>query len=246
VAVARKSLVETVFEALLEDILSGSPGAGEALPAEAEIARTLDVSRLTVREALKTLQAQNIVTVRRGLGTFVNPAEQWTGLEALLRSASRGVGAGQVALRLLEVRRMVETGAAELAASNATEQDLARMESSISELIAAHEAGDLEALTAADMAFHDMVLQASANPFVPALLGQLSQLLYAMRRETSAFAEVQRHAIEHHRLVADAIASRDPERARRAMDAHITQTYQDYERYIARSDDAPEKTGETP
>lgn len=231
---ARRSLVETVAEELLERILRGEVAPHEALPPEAQIAREHEVSRLTVREALKALQAQNIVQVRRGLGTFVNPPDAWTGLEAILKAASRGVASSQVALRLLEVRRMVETGSAELAAQHVTDEDLAAMETAVQDLERAHAAQDLDAVTAADMAFHDAVLRASGNPFVPVLLGQLSQLLYTERRNTSAFPEVQRHAIRHHRLVLAAIASRDPAAARTAMEEHLDQTYEDYEHYIGR------------
>lgn len=230
---SRHTLADTVFVDLLERILSGELEPHAPLPSEPELAKAADVSRLTVREALKTLQAQNIVTVRRGLGTFVNPPDEWTGLEAILRAAARGTGIGEVALRLLEVRRMMETGAAELAARHARPEHLAAMGESISELEKAHEAGDLDAVTLADLAFHNAVFRASANPFLPALLGQLGHLLYTTRRETSAFPEVQRHALEHHRLVLAAIATGDPEKARKAMEEHINQTYNDYERFIS-------------
>lgn len=230
---SRHTLADTVFVDLLERILSGELEPHAPLPSEPELAKAADVSRLTVREALKTLQAQNIVTVRRGLGTFVNSPDEWTGLEAILRAAARGTGIGEVALRLLEVRRMMETGAAELAARHARPEHLAAMGESISELEKAHEAGDLDAVTLADLAFHNAVFRASANPFLPALLGQLGHLLYTTRRETSAFPEVQRHALEHHRLVLAAIATGDPEKARKAMEEHINQTYNDYERFIS-------------
>jgi DNA-binding GntR family transcriptional regulator len=54
-----------------------------------------------------------------------------------------------------------------------------------------------------------------------------------MRRETSAFPDVQRHAIHHHKMVLAAIAAGDPATARSTMDAHITQTFEDYEHYLA-------------
>lgn len=229
---SRQTLADTVFASLLESILSGDLQPRASLPAEAELAKTADVSRLTVREALKTLQAQNIVTVRRGLGTFVNPPEEWTGLEAILRAAARGSGVDEVGLKILEVRRIMETGAAELAARHATPEHLAAMEKAIADLETAHDAGDLDAVTLADLAFHNVVFRASANPFLPALLGQLGQLLYVTRRETSAFPEVQVHALEHHRLVLAAISTGDPEKARMAMTDHINQTYDDYARFI--------------
>ncbi|BCW53436.1 FadR/GntR family transcriptional regulator [Arthrobacter sp. FX8] len=229
----RPTLVDAVVDKVLEHILSGEIKADDALPPEADIAKESGVSRLTAREAMKVLKAQDVVYVRRGLGTFVNPPERWTGLDAIMRAASRGVASDQVALRLLEVRRMVETGAAELAASRHRPADLAALQDSVEQMEAAHHAGDVDALTVADIAFHDTVLRASGNPFVPALLGQLSTLLYAMRRETSAFPDVQRHAIHHHKMVLAAIAAGDPATARSTMDAHITQTFEDYEHYLA-------------
>lgn len=230
--VARKPLAESVFEGLLEQVINGTYPPGSALPPENDLAASSDVSRLTVREALKKLQAQNVVQVRRGLGTYVNPSAQWTDLQAIIRFASAAADSPDVSLGLLEIRRMVETGAAELAALHATDEDLARMEAANAALQAAHDARDLDAVTAADLAFHDAVFRASANPFVPVILGPLSQLLYAMRRETSSFLEVQKHAIAHHALVLEAIRTRNPEVARKAMQAHINQTYDDYEHFI--------------
>ncbi|MBE0011204.1 FadR/GntR family transcriptional regulator [Arthrobacter sp. AET 35A] len=229
---ARKPLAESVFDDLLERIIDGTYPPGAALPPENDLAASSDVSRLTVREALKQLQAQNIVQVKRGLGTYVNPAAQWTNLQAILRYASTTADSPDVSLRLLEIRRMVETGAAELAALHATDEDLARMEEANIALQAAHEAKDLDAVTATDIEFHEAIFRASANPFVPVILGPLSQLLYTMRRETSSFHEVQEHAIAHHRLVLEAIRTRNPEVARKAMQAHINQTYDDYEQFI--------------
>jgi DNA-binding FadR family transcriptional regulator len=232
----RPTLVDGVFDRLLENILSGAIEPGGMLPPEADIANESNVSRLTVREAIKMLSAQNIVYVKRGHGTIVNPPTTWTGLESIMRAASRGVASGQVALRLLEVRRMVETGAAELAATRHRDQDLDAMRDLLDEMEAASAAGDVDALTNADLAFHDQVLQASGNPFVPALLAQLTSLLHTARRETSRFPDVQQHAIDHHRRVLAAIESGDPAVARATMDAHIDQTFRDYEQYLGTTD----------
>ncbi len=228
----RKSLTQIVFEDILEQIINGDYAPLQALPPEGDLATAAGVSRLTVREALQKLQAQNVVQVKRGLGTYVNPTAQWTDLEAILRAAAVRANSPDVALRLLEIRRMVETGAAELAALHASDDDLDHMQRAVFELEQAHAAQDLDAVTAADLAFHDAVFRASANPFVPVILGPLGQLLYSMRRETSSFPEVQVHAIEHHTLILEAIRARDAVRARQAMEAHIDQTYGDYEYFI--------------
>lgn len=229
----RKSLVDVVVDDVLDRILRGDIEPHSMLPTEVDIAREVRVSRLTVREAMKILKSQNIVETRRGLGTFANPPQSWTGLEAVMRVASQKSDSGQIALRLLEVRRMVEVGAAELAASRHSREDLDAMGVAIQQMEAAYRAEDVDAFTSADLAFHDTILRASANLFVPALLGQLTPLLFATRRETSAFPQVQEHAIQHHKLIRDAISSAVPEQARKAMEAHISQTYADYEKFIS-------------
>jgi GntR family transcriptional regulator, transcriptional repressor for pyruvate dehydrogenase complex len=238
----RPTLVDGVFDRLLENILSGAIEPGKMLPPEADIAAESNVSRLTVREAIKMLSAQNIVYVKRGHGTVVNPPASWTGLESIMRAASRGVTSAQVALRLLEVRRMVETGASQLAATRHRDHDLEAMRERIGEMERAYSARDADALADADLAFHNQVLLASGNPFVPALLAQLTSLLQTARRETSRFPDVQLHAIEHHKLVLAAIESGDPVAARTAMDAHIDQTFEDYEHYLG----ATERGGRIP
>jgi GntR family transcriptional repressor for pyruvate dehydrogenase complex len=231
-AMGRRSLVDDLVDGLLADILDGKLRSHEAIPPEADIAKAYDVSRLTVREALKAQPAQNILYVKAGRGTFVNPSVNWTGLDAIFKAASHGSGAEQVGAGLIEMRRMVETGAAALAAKRHTPEHARLMRECIADMKRFHESGDLDAFVAADIGFHDAVLKASGNPFVRALFVQLGQLLYVMRRETSAIQEIQVHAIEYHQKVMDSILTGDAELARRSMDEHMDQTYRVYERYV--------------
>ena len=130
------------------------------------------------------------------------------------------------------MRRMVETGAAALAAKRHTTEHAEQMRECIADMKRFHESGDLDGFVAADIGFHDAVLKAAGNPFVRALFAQLGQLLYMKRRETSAVEQIQLHAIEYHQKVMDSILSGDAELARRTMDDHMEQTYRDYERYV--------------
>jgi GntR family transcriptional repressor for pyruvate dehydrogenase complex len=229
---ARKPLTEVVLEGLLEDIFRGALSGGAVLPAEAEIATAQNVSRVTVREALKTLQAVNIVTIRRGVGTFVNPPEEWTSLEAVLRYASRNSSAAVAASDLIEVRRMVETGAAALAARHRTDADLEQLSSYIDEMRRASTKNDVEEFVQADIAFHEVILKASHNLFVPVIFEPLARLLYEGRVKTSAIPQIQLNAIEMHKGILKALSARDSERSRRAMDKHMDQTIDDLETYI--------------
>lgn len=228
---ARESLVDVVVAALLERIADGRTPPGELLPPEAELSEENEVSRLTLREALKVLQTQGVVEVERGRGTRVRPAAQWTSIGAVAHVHDRAGGA-DAPLHLLQLRRMVETGAAELAASHRTDDDLAQLERHLDEMRSAHERADVAAFVAADIAFHDVVLHASGNPFVAVLLGPLSAVLRTRRHETSQHEPVQVHAIAEHTGVLEALRRGDPAASRAAMESHMDQTLRDLQHYV--------------
>lgn len=228
----RKTLVDTVADQILDQIITGETAIGSALPSEADIAEAAGVSRLTVREALKALRAKNVVNVQRGRGTYVNPPEAWTSLEAMIRATSHGAGEHNTSLQLLEVRRMIETGAAALAAERRLPADIEALEGHLAAMTAASEAADVDAFVREDIAFHDVILRASGNLLVPAMYEPLGKLLAAGRRETSAVPDIQEHAIDMHRAVLDAISAGDAEKSRLAMDRHMDQTQQDLIHYV--------------
>jgi GntR family transcriptional repressor for pyruvate dehydrogenase complex len=245
-ALDRHSIVDSIADSLLEQILSGALKAGTALPPETEIAADVGASRLTVREAIKVLQAHNIVQVRRGIGTFVNVPEQWTSLDAIIRGVAHGIGAREIPLRLLEARLIVETGAAELAATRHQAAHITAMRDSIHLMETRRDLTDVAGFTEADIAFHDAVLTASGNPFVPALLNSLAPLLYSTRRETSEIPQIRQHAIEHHQRILAAIESGNAEQSRRTMTEHLAQTFDDYEHYLVATRTETERSGAEP
>lgn len=228
----RKTLVDTVADLLLDRIIAGEIQPGSALPSEADLALESNVSRLTVREALKALRAQNVVSVQRGRGTYVNAPADWTSLDAMIRAAAFGKGRDNTSVQLLEVRRMIETGAAALAAVRHTADDLTQLRSQLERMVQAAQAGDVDRFVAADIAFHDVILRASGNMLVPAMYLPLGRLLSAGRRETSAVPQIQEHAIAMHRAILAAVASGNAEEARVAMDNHMSQTHNDLVRYV--------------
>jgi GntR family transcriptional regulator, transcriptional repressor for pyruvate dehydrogenase complex len=233
----RDSLADSLADQLLQGIIDGRYPTDGPLPPEAEIAKEANVSRLTVREAVKTLRAKSIVRIHRGRGTFTNPPDRWTDLEALVRASSARTPdlAGVVPERLIEARRIIETGAAELAATRRTPDDLQRLQVHLDEMAVAADNGDVDAFVTADLAFHQTVLDAADNTFIAALLEPLSRLLIQARRQTSEVRDIRRHAIAHHRAVLNAIQSGDPERARHAMHDHIEQTSRDLRTYVLKA-----------
>jgi DNA-binding FadR family transcriptional regulator len=229
---ARKSLVGVVADELLDRIVAGEFPPGTVVPGELELSAKHEVSRMTVREAMKTLQAQQILSVERGRGTFVNPLNRWASLEAVLRAASEGEKDAAAAVQLIELRRMLETGACELAASRISAKDVDRLRGHVDAMQTAHEKNDVAAFVEADLAFHDVILHASGNVFVAVLFEPLQRVLEARRTQTSKVPEIQEHAIGHHRNILDALAAGSPDKARQAMDAHMQQTLDDLKNYV--------------
>lgn len=225
-------MVGVVADELLDRIIAGEFPPGSSVPGELELSARHEVSRMTVREAMKTLEAQRILSVERGRGTFVNPLNRWASLEAVLRAASEGKNDASAAIQLIELRRMLETGACELAAGRITDADIQALHRLVAAMRLAHGGNDVAAFVNADLGFHDLILQASENVFVAVLFEPLHRVLEKRRTETSKVPEIQEHAIGHHQRIVDALASRDPHLARDAMDAHMQQTLDDLKTYV--------------
>lgn len=228
------SLSEELAERLLSEIIDGAYPPDAALPPEGELAEQSSVSRLTVREAVKQLRAQNVVRVVRGRGTYVNAPDRWTALEPVVRAASRSSHTS-LSERLIEARRLIENGATELAAVRRGETDLAELREHLAAMREAADEADTEKFVQADIDFHATVMRATGNLFVPLLFEPFGPLLAEGRRETSAVPQIRVNAIAHHEAVLAALESGDPDKAREAMNAHMNQTANDYRTHVLKS-----------
>ncbi|GEO97342.1 FadR/GntR family transcriptional regulator [Kocuria turfanensis] len=228
----RPSLVDQVADALLDRIIAGDFPPGSVVPGEVDLGLEHQVSRMTVREAIKTLGAQGILRVERGRGTFVNPVSRWASLHAVIRAVSEGHDDAAAAVQLIELRRFLETGACELAAGRLSAEELDGLARDADAMEDAHRTQDVAAFVTADLHFHDRILLASGNVFIPVLFEPLQQVLEVRRVQTCRVPEIQAHAIAEHRKIISALASADPVRARQAMDEHMQQTLADLKTYV--------------
>jgi DNA-binding FadR family transcriptional regulator len=230
----RKSLPETIAEGLLESILDGTHAPGTTLPSEATLAERFDVNRLTVREALKSLASTNVITVRHGKSSVVNPVERWSPLDTrLLQARGRAAGdSASIGRQLLEARRAVEVAIAELAASRRSEGHLRTLDAELGRMRAAHDSQDVDAFVEADLAFHNALFDAADNVFLVALFEPLAAVLRKIRQDTSSVPQIREHAIQWHATVLAGVAAGDPAAARAAMQGHLRQTEDDSLRYL--------------
>jgi GntR family transcriptional repressor for pyruvate dehydrogenase complex len=229
---AGMGLPEDLADRLLDEVISGRFPVESLLPPEGELATIYAVSRLTVREAVRILRSKNVVEIHRGRGTFVNKPETWTSLDAIVRSVTVDGSTLGVSERLLEARAMVEVGAVRLAAVRRSKEDLAELESCLTEMVAGADAGDVDLFVDGDIAFHDVIMRASGNLFVPFMFEPFGNLLIHTRRQTSAIPQIQRNAIRQHQAILQCLIEGDETRSRDAMEAHMEQTRSDLRKYV--------------
>jgi DNA-binding FadR family transcriptional regulator len=198
-----------------QQILSGKLAPGDQLPSERSISDSMDVSRSVVREAINRLASLGLVRSLHGSGTRVEapsgrPITQ--GYQRLLRQ-------GEVELhQLAQVRLPLETTIAGLAARHRTPEQLGRLEAT-QEVLSQGRAG-LEAHVRADLEFHALLAEASANPLFGMVLAPIQELLIESRRRTLG-RHGARLACEHHGAILEAVRRQDEAGAVEAMRRHL-------------------------
>lgn len=214
-----KSKNDSLINTLGREIVGGVYPPDETLPMEAKMLERYAVSRTSLREAYSKLTAKGLLTARPKVGTTVRARTYWNLLDAdVLDWHLQTMPAGSLATDLYALRRMVEPGAAELAATTHTEDDLALLDDALRDMT--DNAFNETELIAADLRFHLAILKATKNPFINAF----SALIYAAMISTFKLswrgAEVIKSTrLAQHAGVADAIRERNPAAARARMEA---------------------------
>jgi GntR family transcriptional repressor for pyruvate dehydrogenase complex len=176
------------------------------------------VSRPTVRAGLRTLAALGVIRSRRGSGTYIPDGPPTLGSDALsFLAALHKVTSDDV----YEARRILEVGAAGLAAERATPDHLATLADEVAGLFAS--LTERQVFLVHDINFHRGVAAASGNPIVASLVEMVAALYYERRRTTAERAADRdlRDAAEAHRQIYQAIRARDVDRARKTMHDHL-------------------------
>jgi len=218
---SRARLADGVLSRLTQLILDRSLQPGDALPSEAELARSFEVSKPVVREALQQLAATGVVEIRQGRPSRISGVTSRP-LELFLRLAVRSLPEGLC--EALELRRALETHNVVLAARRRDDAQLAHLRGLLATM-AAHKDGHDEWVQA-DLAFHRTIAEASGNRLMLLLMEALAgtmedtiRALHARRDVRDANATLARHV-----AIVDALANRDAEQARAAMEAHFAAT----------------------
>jgi GntR family transcriptional repressor for pyruvate dehydrogenase complex len=200
-------------------ITSGQIPSGDLLPSEAELCRRMGVSRATVREALRKLEAQGLVMSQHGVGVRVVDHTSKVAADSILMLLKRrGVGTRD----MLEVRLILEGQGTALAAERATPEDIAAIRDAIDEM--ARQPRPTSENVRLDLDFHLRVAEASHNLVLIALVDAIRDLLYEVISLTHSDNPDVGTRIAHHTAVLRGIERHDPEIAAKAMTEHLNAT----------------------
>jgi GntR family transcriptional repressor for pyruvate dehydrogenase complex len=215
-ATAHSQLTMQVVEYVRGLIDKGELHPGDRLPPERELARSLKISRSSLRSGIGFLSAMGVLKSRHGAGTFVS-----SGPAALDSQSLSVLGSLHHFLpwQMFEARLVLEANIAALAAERATDEHIAELAEEVTEMYAA--LGDPHEYLIHDVRFHRTIAKAAGNPILGALMETIASNLYDNRQLTVANSLDLKESAEMHREIYRAIRSHNPLQARKAMEEHL-------------------------
>ena len=213
IATPRRGL--QVLDAMAEMIERAGLEVGDRLPPEVAIAAALGVGRSTIREALNRWEGLGLIRRRQGDGTYIT---------ARIRTAQGAVTTmveleGEAILRLLDMRRVIESGTVRRAAANATLAQRAAIARRCDTLLAVVDAG--QPYRAADMAFHAAICDATGNPMFGHLLQRMDEALERSAESAFSVPGFGLASFPSRRNLSDAIVAGDSDGAEAALNTII-------------------------
>ncbi len=204
-----------------EKILQGDLDEGTDLPNERDLGAQSGLSRASVREALRLLEGEGLITTRLGRNggsAVVRPSSA-----SIERSVDIFIRGQRIRFEaVLEARAAIEPPSARFAAMHRSDADLQEIRKSHAKLEQASAAGDVGAYMRANLDWHVQVVRASHNELLIAFTSAMSQSVYAATDlEGFNSVEVRQAVIRVHQRVIDAIEARDGDAAARRMGRHV-------------------------
>ncbi|SJN40022.1 Transcriptional regulator, GntR family [Microbacterium esteraromaticum] len=212
------AVTDEAIEKIKKMIVSGELGPGDRLPPEKELAERLGLSRNSMREAVKALEVIRVLDVRRGDGTYVTSLEPHLLLEAI--SFVVDMHDDDSLLELFAVRRMLESQATGLAASNVMAEEAQALLDEIGSVD--QSTVSIDDLVAHDIRFHTEIVRLTGNGYLASLIEGLGSQTIRARvwRGLTEQGAVER-TLSEHRAIAEAIADHDSALATSLATAHV-------------------------
>ncbi|SFR10616.1 FadR/GntR family transcriptional regulator [Desulfoscipio geothermicus] len=219
VVTEKTSRSQRIVLQIRELLADGKLKAGDKLPPERELANMFNVSRTSVREAIRTLSAMGLVEIKKGYGVFMKEAN----LDSVISNVADALILSKEEMKqLFEIRKVLETQAAAWAALRASEDEIEELETIISEVKSSKKRKlDLALAREYDERFHGAIIKASHNVVLVKIMSGLFDVLDKVRTKTAIVPGRAAQSINDHEAIAKAIAERDAPKAMQAMYEHI-------------------------
>ncbi|AZM53444.1 GntR family transcriptional regulator [Streptomyces sp. WAC 01529] len=215
-------MARDIQERIKKLIIDSRLPSGASLPTEPELMERLGVSRNSVREALKALQAMGIVEIRHGFGTYVGPMSVAPMIEGLAFRTVAGHYRGEDSLlQLLELREAVETGLIARLAGRVPEADLAELDALVDRMEAEAASADGAVHAETDRAFHAALYRGLGNLLLGEVLEAFWDAFHKVRTDLVDVPQDPKVTCRQHREILEAVRSGDAVRAEQAIREHF-------------------------
>jgi len=213
-----EQLPARIASEIVRQITEGSFLPGHKLPTEHNLAQSFGVSRSVIREAIAQLRNEGLIETRQGVGAFVTEPDR----RHAIRIEPETLADRDHFQSLFQLRMALEIEAAGLAAVHHTAEDMCKLDEALSAMNGTEKWTD-EGISA-DLTFHRALAAATHNEYFPLVLGfiaeRISQAIRAARAR-AVLEEIVEITIAEHTAIRDAIALRDPLKAREVMRNHV-------------------------
>jgi GntR family transcriptional repressor for pyruvate dehydrogenase complex len=219
-AIKRQNTMEATVEAISSYILDNGLKAGDFLPPEMDLAAQLGISRNILREALRHFRTLGILDSRPKKGTFITalmPQDPYAGFRPFIEARKNAYR------ELIQARRTIELGAIPEIISQATEDDIIKLDNLAKEMAEQPEALDCTIL---DIEFHSALIKMAHNRILESMIPLTVEFFEnnkSFRKHTKTRKDTATIALQHH-TITNAIANKNEEELRKAIMEH----YADY------------------
>ena len=214
--VERNSVADQVAKKILDLVRTGNLKPGDQLPPERDLAQMLQVSRPSLREAMRGLQILGVVKSRQGGGAYISSldaADLLGPLQFLITLNTQNVHA------LYESRELIDGGIARMATERLSAADIERLQAMV--VLQVNLVTDPLGFRVSDLEFHRTIMEATGNPFLVRVSHSLYVLGMEYRRIASETPGVLKRSLADHEAIVAAFIARDPDAAEKAMLQHM-------------------------
>lgn len=233
----RYKLYEFVVEDLGLKIIKGEYKPGDTLPNEEMLSREFDVSRGVLREATKVLVKKGLIRLKPKIGTQIQPEREWNLFDPdVLIWKFEAEDKIKFLENIVEVRRIIESEAAKLAAERAGEEEVSLIRSNYDKMVSFlddKKAYSYEEYIKLDIMFHTSILESCRNELFSQIGYTIRQALLTVRQSDRKDIKAQKETLPLHLKIVNAIENHKPEAAYRATQALVYEVWGEIKKKIS-------------